>query len=83
MSDRPTPKKPSTPKEAVLAFRERHGLDQPETDRLMGFSSLGRTTRRWEAEGAPYYVSLLIAYADAYGLDLMRQMAAELELEET
>lgn len=62
--------------ETVAAFREHYGLDQAGLDRLMGFTSKGRATRRWEAKGAPAYVGILFAYADAYGLALMEQMAA-------
>lgn len=61
--------------ETVVAFREAYGLDQAGLDRLMGFTSKGRATRRWEAKGAPAYVGILFAYADAYGLALMEQMA--------
>ena len=46
----------------------------------MGFSSGGRATRRWEAEGAPYYVTVLMAYADTYGLGKMEELAAAREL---
>lgn len=66
-----------TPAEAVRAFRERHKIDQTEMDRLMGFSSGGRATRRWEAEGAPYYVTILMAYADKHGLVMMKRLADE------
>lgn len=78
------PKKPMkklTPGVEVAAFLERHGLDQSEGDRLLGSASEGRTTRRWKAEGAPRYVAIMIAYADAFGIDLMRQMADELDAE--
>lgn len=64
-----------TPAAAIRDFRERHQIDQEEMDRLLGFSSKGRATRRWEAEDAPYYVSILMAYADVHGLDLMRKLA--------
>lgn len=63
--------------ETVVAFRENYGLDQAALDRLMGFTSKGRATRRWEAKGAPAYVGILFAYADAYGLALMEQMAID------
>lgn len=66
-----------TPAADVRAFRERHNIDQKEMDRLMGFSSGGRASRRWEAEDAPYYVTILIAYADQFGLELMRELAAK------
>lgn len=61
--------------EEVTEFRERHGLDQAGLDRLMGFTSKGRATRRWESQGAPSYVGVLFAYADKYGLEVMEQMA--------
>lgn len=65
-----------TPRADVVSFRERHKIDQAEMDRLMGFSSGGRATRRWEAEDAPYYVSILMAYGDEYGIELMRSLAS-------
>lgn len=68
-----------TPGDAVKVFRERHRLDQPSMDRLMGFSSAGRATRRWEAEDAPSYAAILFAYANAYGLDLMERLAVDRE----
>jgi hypothetical protein len=49
-----------TPPEEVRSFRERHKLDQETLDSLMGFYSNGRATRRWEAEGAPFYVTVLM-----------------------
>lgn len=67
---------------AVAAFRETHGLDQAALDRLLGFTSKGRATRRWEAKGAPAYVGILFAYADAYGLATMEQLAQSRELED-
>lgn len=69
-----------TPASAVTDFRERHRLDQAAVDRLLGFSSGGRACRRWEAEGAPYYVTILISYADTYGLAKMEELAASREL---
>lgn len=72
---------PKTPALAVTDFRERHRLDQASVDRLFGFSSAGRACRRWEAEGAPYYVTILMAYADAYGLAKMEELAAHRELD--
>lgn len=65
-----------TPAEAVKAFRERHRLDQAGLDRLLGFASGGRATRRWEASGAPYYVTLLMEYGDRFGVGLMEELAA-------
>lgn len=70
------PKPMKTPGKAVAEFRERHDLTGHELDNLMGFFSDGRATRRWEAEGAPYYVTILMAYGDRYGLDVMRELAA-------
>jgi hypothetical protein len=71
---------PKTPASAVMDFRERHRLDQAAVDRLFGFSSEGRACRRWEAEGAPYYVTILMAYVDTYGLAKMEELAANREL---
>lgn len=71
---------PKTPATAVTDFRERHRLDQAAVDRLFGFSSGGRACRRWEAEGAPYYVTILMIYADTYGLAKMEELAASQEL---
>lgn len=71
-----------TPADKVREFREAHGLDQAGLDRLLGFSSGGRATRRWEAEGAPYYVTILITYADEHGLGMMEKLALSRELEE-
>jgi len=70
-----------TPASAVIDFRERHRLDQAAVDRLFGFSSEGRACRRWEAEDAPYYVTILMGYADTYGLAKMEELAASRELE--
>ena len=70
-----------TPASVVIDFRERHRLDQASVDRLFGFSSAGRACRRWEDEGAPHYVAILIAYADTYGLGKMQELAAARELD--
>jgi hypothetical protein len=75
-------KMPKTPASAIIDFRERYRLDQGAVDRLFGFSSEGRACRRWESVGAPYYVSILIAYVDAYGIEKMEELAASLELSE-
>lgn len=72
-------KTPKTPAAAVVAFRDRHGLTQEEVDRLFGFSSGGRACRRWEDEDAPYYVSVLIAYADKFGIETMKEIADRLD----
>jgi hypothetical protein len=74
IGSKPAPLK--TPAEEVRSFRERHGLDQETLDKLMGFHSGGRATRRWEAEGAPFYVTVLMTYADRYGLDVMRELTS-------
>jgi hypothetical protein len=71
MSDIPL----KTPAGDVRDFRERHGLDQARLDQLLGFSSKGRATRRWEAEGAPFYVTILMTYADKYGIKVMAELA--------
>lgn len=71
------PKAMKTAPEAVRAFRQRHNLEQTELDNLLGFFSDGRASRRWELEGAPYYVTILMTFADRYGLDVMRELAAQ------
>lgn len=63
----------------VQEFRRRHGLTSKALDRLLGFRSDGRATRRWEEVGAPGYVAILFAYADRYGLDLLEEMAVARE----
>lgn len=73
---------PKTPAAAVTEFLKRHSLTQKEVDRLFGFSSDGRACRRWEAEGAPYYVTILMAYVDTYGIAKMEELAANNELAE-
>ncbi len=69
-----------TPGSAVSDFLERHQLTSEGLDRLFGSTSKGRNCRRWEAEGAPHYVAILMAYADAYGIVKMEEMAARREL---
>jgi hypothetical protein len=59
----------------VKAFRARHGLTGKALDRLLGFRSDGRSARRWEEVGAPGYVAILFAYADRYGIDLLKEIA--------
>lgn len=66
-----------TPGEDVNAFRAHFKLSQADLDRLFGFVSGGRTSRRWEAQGAPRYVRILMAYAHLYGLDVMEHLAKE------
>lgn len=66
-----------TPGKLVRDFRLRHGLTAEDMDELMGFSSKGRATRRWEAENAPSYVAILIAYMDRHGLSEARKIAGE------
>ncbi len=70
-------KKPvrKTPAHEVREFRHRYGLSQPALGRLLGFTSNGMATYRWEREGAPYYVSLLIRLVDAYGIELITELA--------
>lgn len=70
-----------TPGRAVSDFRERHRLSDADVDRLFGSASIGRTCRRWESEGAPPYVAIMMAYADEYGLAKMEKMAATRALE--
>lgn len=64
-----------TPPSSVAAFRERHGLTAEQMDRLFGFTSKGRATRRWEAEDAPPYVGVLMAYMDAHGIRIAEKIA--------
>lgn len=64
-----------TPPERVVAFRQRHRLTTEELDRLFGFTSKGRATRRWEKEGAPAYVEVTMAYMDKLGLKTAREIA--------
>lgn len=59
----------------VLDFRQRHELTHEEFDLLFGSASEGRSSRRWHKSGAPRYVSILMAYADKYGLGLMVRLA--------
>lgn len=70
---------PRVDPQEVIAFRERHQLDQEALDLLFGFSSKGRTTRRWESVGAPRYVEILMAYADTYGLGIMTDRANDVK----
>ena len=65
-----------TSREAVKAFRARHGLTQNALDELLGFTSGGQAVARWERVGAPYYVTLLIALVDQHGIEIMRQVSA-------
>jgi hypothetical protein len=65
----------ATPPEVVRDFRKRHRLDQPTLDSMMGFGSEGRAVRHWEAKSAPYPVSMIFAYADKYGLDILHEFA--------
>lgn len=68
----------ATSADRIVKFRRTHGIDQAELDRLLGFSSEGRTSRRWENEGiAPSYVGLLLDYMDLYGLEVARTLAQE------
>lgn len=68
-----------TPAHLVRSFRESHELTTEAMDRLCGFSSKGRTTRRWESVGAPYYVTILMAYANKFGIGLMEKLATDRE----
>lgn len=68
-----------TPPERIVAFREAFGLDQADLDRLLGFSSKGRATRRWESEGAPAYVEVLLTYLERHGLDEAEKIAKQRE----
>ncbi len=68
-----------TPGAEIVAFREHYKLNQAQLDRLFGFISRGRTTRRWEAQGAPRYVKVLLEYGYAHGLHLMEKLAREID----
>lgn len=69
---------PKTPPETIIAFRERYDLKQEDLDRLFGFTSKGRACRRWESEGAPYYVMILMTYVDTYGIEKMKELSEKL-----
>jgi hypothetical protein len=73
------PVSPKTSPEDVKAFRKRHGLSARAMDRLFGFASTGRATRRWEKEDAPSYVGILMAYFDRHGTKLADQIAKSRE----
>lgn len=62
------------PPQEVLDFRTRHSLTHEELDALFGSASEGRSSRRWHKNGAPRYVGILMAYADKFGLGLMREL---------
>lgn len=67
-------------REEVIAFRERHGLRQEDLGVLLGHKSKDRGVRLWEEEygkGAPYYVRIIFAYVDRYGLDVLKELASE------
>lgn len=64
-----------TPADRVIRFRQQHGLTTEELDRLFGFTSKGRATRRWESEGAPAYVEVAMTYMDKFGLKTAREIA--------
>jgi hypothetical protein len=70
-------KRLATPADVVRDFRRRHKLDQPTLDAMMGFGSEGRAVRHWEAKAAPYPVSMIFAYADKYGLDILEEFASQ------
>lgn len=63
------------PPKEIKAFRQRHRLTAEEMDDLFGFTSGGRSTRRWEKEDAPGYVRVLMGYFDKFGLDEARKIA--------
>ncbi len=63
--------------QAVLEFRTRHDLTHEELDALFGSASEGRSSRRWHKNGAPRYVGILMAYADKFGLGLMRKLGQD------
>ena len=62
------------PQEQAVEFRERHKLDYEGIDRLLGFVSRGRSSRRWEENGVPTYADTLMAYIDEYGTDLAQEV---------
>lgn len=63
----------------VKDFRARHGLaTQPQLARLLGFATNGKEARnvvRWETEGGPPYIKIMLAYAERHGLDLLKEAA--------
>lgn len=61
--------------EEIVEFMTQHNLTHEEFDLLFGSASEGRASRRWKSGGAPRYVGILMAYANHYGLELMRVMA--------
>lgn len=63
------------PPAEIVAFRSSYQMDQESLDRLLGFRSDGRTTRRWEREGAPPYVGILLAYMFEYGIGIAEKLA--------
>lgn len=65
----------NTPPERISSFREDYDMDQEALDRLLGFRSMGRTTRRWEREGAPPYVDVLLSYMSRYGIGEAERIA--------
>lgn len=73
----PKVKVPNVPPERIKQFRRTYNLSGEALDRLLGFSSQGRATRRWEADGAPPYVEVLLRYIEAHGLDIASKLADE------
>lgn len=71
-----------TERSKVREFRQRHNLSGEQLDRLFGFQSKGRATRRWEdplEKGTMPPVTLLMAYVDEFGWDELRRIADELD----
>jgi hypothetical protein len=64
-----------TAPDRVIDFRKRHGLTAEAMDELFGYSSMGRTTRLWESNGAPRYIGVLMAYMDRHGVKLAKDIA--------
>lgn len=64
-----------TSPDRVADFRKRHSLTAEAMDELFGYSSMGRTTRLWESNGAPRYIGVLMSYMDRHGLKLAKEIA--------
>lgn len=70
-------KKAPVSAELVKDFRERNHLRLSDVDSLLGFTSGGKTCARWESEGAPQYVGVMLAYIDQHGLEIAERLWAQ------
>lgn len=64
----------------VWQWRTRHKLRQIDVERLMGYSSNGRTLIGWESRGAPPFFETLMAYFDKHGFELAEKLAGAREV---